>query len=100
MHCATVEDTLALEKQLGYCPPNMVMVAARDQKTGAPTVCKVYPLGGGSSRRRKRAEQDKSPFPTIYWLCCPELKRRIGTLERDGAVREFEELLASEVRYK
>ena len=36
--------------------------------------------------------------PTLSTLVppSPELKRRIGTLERDGAVREFEEMLASD----
>ena len=27
---------------------------------------------------------DGSPFPTLYYLTCPKLASRIGTLESDG----------------
>lgn len=34
-----------------------------------------------------------APFPTTFWLVCPDLERRIGTLESHNAVDSMEELL-------
>lgn len=33
---------------------------------------------------------DGTPMPTVYWLCDPELNRRISRLEADGGVRRAE----------
>ena len=61
----------------------------------------VYPLGGGAKRRRAKAEGNLTPFPTIFWLCCPTLKAAVGNLERDGLVRAFEDrLLRSNLELK
>ena len=35
------------------------------------------------------------PFPTTFWLVCPYLVRRAGTLESQGGVRELEEYMTS-----
>jgi hypothetical protein len=40
--------------------------------------------------------EDGSPFPTTFWLTCPVLIRRIGTLEADGWMNAFNERLASD----
>lgn len=39
---------------------------------------------------------DGSPFPTTFWLTCPVLIRRIGTLEADGWMEKFNERLATD----
>ncbi|MBR0094149.1 MAG: DUF501 domain-containing protein [Synergistaceae bacterium] len=33
------------------------------------------------------------PFPTTFWLMCPYLARRAGTVESDGGVRELEDFI-------
>jgi hypothetical protein len=38
--------------------------------------------------------EDGSPFPTLYYLTCPRLAARIGTLESSGLMREMTERLA------
>lgn len=80
-------------------------VAARDRE-GVPTVLKLYPLavrdsfvGGKAGRRyksRKRGcfregERDwrldggvVEPFPTLYWLTCPKLRRFVSEVENSG----------------
>jgi len=30
--------------------------------------------------------EDGSPFPTLYWLTCPMLNKRVSRLESDGAM--------------
>jgi hypothetical protein len=30
---------------------------------------------------------DGTPMPTLFWLCDPDLNRRVSTLEADGGVR-------------
>ena len=39
---------------------------------------------------------DGSPFPTTFWLTCPVLVRRIGTVEADGWMNELNERLAAD----
>lgn len=37
---------------------------------------------------------DGSPFPTLFWLTCPVLQKRIGTVEAGGWMIEMNERLA------
>lgn len=39
---------------------------------------------------------DGTPFPTLYYLTCPRLTSAIGTLEANGVMKDFEQLLASD----
>jgi hypothetical protein len=36
---------------------------------------------------------DGSPFPTLFWLTCPILVKRVGTLEAGGAMARLNETL-------
>jgi hypothetical protein len=36
---------------------------------------------------------DGSPFPTLYWLTCPILNKRVSTLESEGSMADVTELL-------
>ena len=36
----------------------------------------------------------KTPFPTIYWLSCPRLKKEISRLEASGLVKKLENWLS------
>ena len=52
---------------------------------GLPTVVRVDP----------RLE-DGTPFPTTFWLSCPVLRSRVGTLEADHAMVGLNDRLAAE----
>ena len=39
---------------------------------------------------------DGSPFPTTFWLTCPVLVRRIGTIEAEGWMNQLNERLSSD----
>ena len=52
---------------------------------GLPTVVRVDP----------RLE-DGTPFPTTFWLTCPVMRSRVGTLEADHAMVGLNERLASD----
>ena len=51
--------------------------AARMGKDG-PLVLEMPPIQNGR------------PFPTIFWLVCPVLKKEISHLERDGLIQKTE----------
>lgn len=36
---------------------------------------------------------DGSPFPTLYWLTCPILNKRVSTLESEGSMNDVTERL-------
>jgi hypothetical protein len=40
--------------------------------------------------------EDGSPFPTLFYLTCPRLASRIGTLEADGLMRTMTDRLAGD----
>lgn len=73
----TQEDAELIEVQTERPTRGVVSVAARCL-AGHPAVAQCYPLirrGGGVE-----------PFPTLYWLTCPRLRREISHIERDGAI--------------
>ena len=84
-------DHQSVLNSLGYIPPNVLGVAARSTVDGRPIVLRTYPLGGGASRRRAKAQAGKTPFPTLYWLSCDRIATAVSDLERRGFVREIEE---------
>lgn len=89
----------SVKEQLGYLPTNFLSVSASKINNGdEPVAIKTYPLNGGSRRRQAKAEVAgalSSPFPTMYWLTCPEISRAVSELERRGCIHEFEEELKS-----
>ena len=52
---------------------------------GLPTVARVQPR-----------LDDGTPFPTVFWLTCPVLRSRVGTLEADHAMVGLNERLAAD----
>jgi hypothetical protein len=88
-----IEDEKIIESQLGYLPSNFLSVSARRNIYGTPLALKVYPLNGGSSRRKAKAQGNLTPFPTLYWFCCPAVGKAIANLERIGYVGILEERL-------
>lgn len=55
---------------------------------GLPTVVRVAP----------RLE-DGTPFPTTFWLTCPVLRSRVGTLEADRAMVELNQRLEDDPQF-
>jgi len=70
-------DLAELERQLGREPRGVAAVVRRC-RSGHPLVVQSHPLPQG--------ERGLEPFPTLYWLTCPVLHRRIARLERLGGV--------------
>ena len=93
----TKKDKDDVFEQLGYIPTNLVSIAARrGGNIDTPIVLKTYPLNGGASRRKAKAEGVLTPFPTLYWFCCKDTSKAIADLERRGYVGKLEERLRNE----
>lgn len=83
MNSSTIsdQDLAAVAAQLGRPPRGMRSVAARCP-SGHPNVVLTSPR-----------LPDGTPFPTLYYLTCPRLASKIGTLEASGLMREMTERL-------
>lgn len=77
-------DIKKIAVQLGRPPRNSLAVVARGE-CGNPVVVKTKP----------RLE-DGTPFPTLYYLTCPKLNSKIGTLEAAGFMKDLETTLAED----
>jgi hypothetical protein len=75
-------DTMAA--QLGRAP------------RGARAVSHRCPCGHPDVVQTAPKLPDGTPFPTLYYLTCPRLASRLGTLEADGRMREMSERLESD----
>lgn len=84
MSTVTTADRDAIEAQLGRAPRGMLAVAARCP-SGHPNVVQTAPR-----------LPDGTPFPTMFYLTCPRLASRIGTLEASGLMREMTDRLAED----
>lgn len=93
------EDEIVVEEQLGYLPTNFVRVTSRTAEANRPVAIQTYPLNGGAVRRKTKAKGELTPFPTLYWLCCPEISRAVADLERRGFVGVLEERLRSDPEF-
>jgi hypothetical protein len=80
----TEADAAAVAAQLGRAPRGAVGVAYRCPE-GHPGVVVTAPV-----------LPDGTPFPTLYYLTCPDLVKRCSTLESEGLMAAFNERLAVE----
>lgn len=78
------KDIRAVSVQLGRPARNVIGIAARCV-CGAPTVVATAPR-----------LDDGTPFPTLYYLCHPAATAAMSTLEAEGVMAEFTELLAGD----
>lgn len=85
---ATQEDRDIVQRQLGRFPRGMVAVGARCV-CGTPLVTITRPLLEGGI-----------PFPTTFYLCHPEAVRAVSRLEANGAMKEFNAMLADDERLR
>lgn len=87
-------DQEAVRQQLGYLPSNFISVSAWKSNGCDPVAIKTYPLNGGARRRQARVDVSfGAPFPTLFWLTCPEISRAVAEFERKGFIRIFEDKL-------
>jgi hypothetical protein len=76
----TQEQHNLVEKFLGRRPKGQYRIAKADTQN-SPVVLQVPPLIDGV------------PFPTVFWLCCPKIKKKIDHLEAAGLVKDWEKLI-------
>jgi hypothetical protein len=91
------EDVRVISQQLGYIPRNIIEVAYRNKDTGEPIVVLLYGISRGKLNRigdeDALSESAVKPFPTIYWMTCPEVRKKISALEDSGSVAKFQKAL-------
>ncbi len=75
----TPADRQVVAVQVGRSLRAQVEVVSRCH-LGLPVVVKVPPV-----------LDDGTPFPTLYWLSCPLMTKRIGRLEASGGVRRMDQ---------
>lgn len=78
------EDVEILKAQLGRAPRGVQSIETRCP-VGHPQVIKVYPL--------LRKGDEAEPFPTLFWLTCPNIIDQISRLEHQGLIQKLESLL-------
>lgn len=83
---ATVDDRgrAVVSAQLGR-PARGAPAVVHRCRWGLPTVVRVEPH-----------LEDGTPFPTTFWLACPALRSRIGTLEAEQSMVGLNDRLQSE----
>jgi uncharacterized protein len=94
------EHDEALRAQLGYVPPNLIDVAAFNPRTGAPAVARLYPLKADPHAHKAKERTTAEPFPTMFWLTCPELSARVSQLEAVRWVEKLQERVNSRDEYR
>jgi len=84
MNAISQEDLNKIHAQIGRAPRGVLSVETRCP-VGHPQVIKVYPL----------LENPKGlePFPTLFWLTCPNLIEQIARLEHRGWIQALEQRL-------
>ncbi len=71
------KDWEQVKELLGRAPRGLFQVEKYHPEHGHPMVIKVVPF------------VDKAPFPTLYWLTCPILKKEISHIEKDGWIEKI-----------
>ncbi len=85
----TPADQSLIAAQMGRVPREVVDVTARCP-VGHPCVMTCYPLRRTRDRLHSEKPETLVPFPTLYWLTCPQLCRQVSHLERDGVIAAIE----------
>ncbi len=81
------KDLTTIQKQLGRAPRVFRKVVTRCPH-GFPLTIECEP------------ELNGAPFPTLYWLTCPFLRKKISQLEAEGKIRDIENLLETDQEFK
>jgi hypothetical protein len=83
MESIALNDRTVIAAQIGRRPRGLVDVPVRCSY-GYPQVIQVRPLVEGK------------PFPTLFWLTCPYLAKRVDRLEADGWIGRLERRMAED----
>ena len=81
------DDVGAIHQQLGREPSVPFEVSARCSG-GHPLVIRNHPF-----------DADGKPFPTLFWLTCPEAAKRVSRLESGGWIGRLNERAAVDERF-
>jgi hypothetical protein len=84
----SISDDEALALQIGRPARGVVEIAHRCN-CGLPDVVKTSPR-----------LSDGTPFPTMYYITCPKLASKIGTLEANGVMKQLERELEASLELK
>src|SRR6266536_6533556 len=76
---ATASDRRAVAAQLGR-EPTIPFTAVARCGPGHPLVIRNHPI-----------DPDGHPFPTLYWLTCPETVVAVSRLESEGWIKRLNE---------
>ena len=76
----TAAEVEIIAQQLGRAPKGLAKITAITN-SGRPLAVQVSPLVEGK------------PFPTFYWLSCPQLVKEIAHLEAAGVIKQLEDRL-------
>lgn len=88
--------------QLGYHPYNIVNVVLQkcydtNETDNHPLVAVLYPLNHNEEVGGRYAGKDgPKPFPTTFWMTCPDLHTRISKLEDLGYINKFQQQLLTD----
>ena len=85
-------DVVAVREQLGREPTTPFTVVARCSEEGVPGV--GHPL----VIRNAPLDAQGDPFPTTFWLTCPQLVSAVSRLEAAGGVERWTRAAAEDPR--
>jgi exopolyphosphatase/guanosine-5'-triphosphate,3'-diphosphate pyrophosphatase len=77
-------DLTIVAEQLGRAPTTPFTVVARCPD-GHPLVIRNHPI-----------DADGRPFPTLYWLTCPQAVKAVSRVESGGAIAELNDRVGSD----
>ena len=86
------EDREAVRRQLRKDPGEFLRVVARNRR-GEPAVIEYYPL-------RREPDGTLHPFPTLWWLTCPDIDRDLAVLENQGWIRRLQSLMREDEAFR
>jgi uncharacterized protein len=89
----TVEDAQIVANQLEITPLNLIEIGARNTVNGDPLTLVLYPLTLADAPKGRYCNGTRQPFPTIYWMSCPDLRSKISRLEHFGLGNLIQDLL-------
>jgi uncharacterized protein len=79
-----MDDRALVGEQLGRAPRAFRRVAVR------------CPFGAPAVTEQEPRDADGAPFPTTYWLTCPQLVAAVSRLEAAGGVERWSEAARAE----
>jgi uncharacterized protein len=89
----TAEDAQIVADQLEITPLNLIEIGARNTVNGEPLTLVLYPLTLADTPKGRYCNGTRQPFPTIYWMSCPDLRSKISRLEHFGLGNLIQDLL-------